>query len=262
MRGRYPYAHAPMRLKLTCPRIASVRRGRERDVDEGPLVRRVRVAAAVTRADAARDLRRAHGSGAQDRRREGLRLADDHAPLEELAPKPPLFPADAEARARVEDAERWGDEVFQPIARERVWVGIKRSPAAMVSYSENSTLRLPAPAIRLSAPLIARLAARLNRTNDGVARSDLVALPAQLDKIDAWIADGTIGDSEYPNAADLQLASTIPTDADVCRRAAADRGPAVCRAGDAAVPADGRRTPGRIAASCLRADDRPGRGRE
>ena len=79
----------------------------------------------------------------------------------------------------------------------------------MDSYSEHSRLPLPAAAVRLSAPLIARLGARLNRTNEGVARSDLKALPAQLDRIDAWIADGTIGDSEHPNAADLQLASTI-----------------------------------------------------
>ena len=65
------------------------------------------------------------------------------------------------------------------------------------------------PVIRLSAPLIAHLEARLNRTNDGVARTDLGALPAELEKIDAWIADGTIGDPQHPNAADLQLASTI-----------------------------------------------------
>jgi glutathione S-transferase len=129
--------------------------------------------------------------------------------LDQLAPEPPLFPADAEARSRVEEAERWGDEVFQPIARELLWLGFVHRPAAMVSYSEHSRLPLPAAAIRVSAPLIARLGARLNRTNDGVARSDMQALPAQLDKIDAWIADRTIGDSERPNAADLQLASTI-----------------------------------------------------
>lgn len=129
--------------------------------------------------------------------------------LEELVPTPPLFPADAAARARVEEAERWGDEVLQPVARELVWVGLRNRPDAMVSYSEHSRLRLPAPAIRLSAPAIARLAGRLNRTNDGVARSDLQALPAQLDKIDAWIADGTIGDAEQPNAADLQIISTV-----------------------------------------------------
>ena len=53
------------------------------------------------------------------------------------------------------------------------------------------------------------MGARLNRTDAGVAGRDLGALPAQLDKIDGWIADGTIGDREHPNAADLQLASTV-----------------------------------------------------
>jgi len=129
--------------------------------------------------------------------------------LEQLAPEPPLFPADAMARALVEQAERWGDEVFQQSARELVWAGLMREPAAMVSYSEHSRLALPAAAVRLSAPLIARLEARLNRTDAGVARSKLESLPAALDKIDAWIADGTIGDPEHPNAADLQLASTV-----------------------------------------------------
>jgi glutathione S-transferase len=78
-----------------------------------------------------------------------------------------------------------------------------------VSYSEHSKLRLPAPIVRLNAPLIARLGRRLNKTSDEVARNDLGALPAQLDKIDAWIADGTIGDRDHPNAADLQIASTV-----------------------------------------------------
>ena len=129
--------------------------------------------------------------------------------LDELAPDPPLFPADPAARARVEEAERWGDEVFQPVARELIWAGFTRKPAAMVSYGENSRLPLPPVAVRVSAPLIARLGAQLNRTGDEVARSDLEALPAQLDRIDAWIADGTIGDREHPNAADLQLTSTV-----------------------------------------------------
>ena len=33
--------------------------------------------------------------------------------------------------------------------------------------------------------------------------------PLSSDKVDAWAADGTIGDPEHPNAADLQLAFTI-----------------------------------------------------
>ena len=79
----------------------------------------------------------------------------------------------------------------------------------MVRYSKHSRLPLPAPAVRLSAPLIARLSRRLNRTNDDVARKDLRALPGHLDRIDGWIADGTIDDAEHPNAADLQLPSTV-----------------------------------------------------
>ena len=95
------------------------------------------------------------------------------------------------------------------MARELIWVGFIHRPDALVSYGEHSRLPMPAPAVRLSAPLVARLGARLNRTDDNVARRDLSALPAQLDRIDGWIADGTIGDLARPNAADLQLASTI-----------------------------------------------------
>jgi glutathione S-transferase len=129
--------------------------------------------------------------------------------LDELVPEPRLVPSDPAQRARVEDAERWGDEVFQPVARELVWAGMLNNPDAMVSYSEHSRLRLPPPAVRLSAPLIARMASRLNRTGDQVASNDIRELPAQLDKVDSWIADGTIGDAQHPNVADLQIASTV-----------------------------------------------------
>jgi glutathione S-transferase len=147
----------------------------------------------------------------------GLKLDDERIAgsraimrrLDQLAPDPALFPDDPEARARVEEAERWGDEVFQPVARELIWAGFKHRPAAMVSYGEHSRLPVPPAAVRLSAPVIARLGAQLNRTSDHVARADLRELPAQLDRIDAWIADGTIGDREHPNAGDLQLASTV-----------------------------------------------------
>ena len=37
--------------------------------------------------------------------------------LEQLAPEPPLFPLNAQVRGRIEDAERWGDEIFQATAR-------------------------------------------------------------------------------------------------------------------------------------------------
>jgi glutathione S-transferase len=129
--------------------------------------------------------------------------------LEQLVPEPSLFPGDPEHHRAVERAELWGDQVFQPIGRELIWVGFKHSPGALVSYGEHSTIRLPAGALRAIAPLVARLGSRLNRTDDSVARSRLRALPSHLEQIDRWISDQTIGDPEHPNAADLQIGSTV-----------------------------------------------------
>jgi glutathione S-transferase len=128
--------------------------------------------------------------------------------LEELRPDPPLFPADAGARARQDEAESWGDEVFQPIARRLLWHAMRRNPGAMVSYSEHAKVPLPAPMIRMSAPLIARGAGRLNNVSDEAVRADFEALPGYLDKIDGWIEAGVMG-GEEPNAADLQIATTL-----------------------------------------------------
>jgi glutathione S-transferase len=79
----------------------------------------------------------------------------------------------------------------------------------MISYSAHSRLPLPAPMVRATAPAIARAAGRLNSATDDAALREQRALPGYLDKIDGWIADGTIGDPDHPTAADLQLASTV-----------------------------------------------------
>jgi len=128
--------------------------------------------------------------------------------LEELRPQPPLFPSDPGQRAHVEEAERWGDEVLQPLGRTLLWPGMKRHPGAMVSYAEHSTLPIPAAAIRLSAPVISRAEMALNRISDEVVRAQLEALPGYLDRVDGWIAEGLLG-GQPPNAADLQIASTL-----------------------------------------------------
>jgi glutathione S-transferase len=128
--------------------------------------------------------------------------------LEELRPEPPLYPADPDARAKAEEAERWGEQVFQPIPRRLIWLAVKRNPAVLVSYSEHSKLPLPAPMIRLSAPLVSRVEVRLNGASPEVERAELDALPGHLDRIDGWIAEGVLG-GEQPNAADLQIAPTL-----------------------------------------------------
>src|ERR1700755_1773813 len=68
--------------------------------------------------------------------------------LDELAPQPPLFPADPHARGEVERAEGWGDEVWQSFAGRLVWGTRHRAPEPAASYQEGSRLpRLPAPAV-------------------------------------------------------------------------------------------------------------------
>jgi glutathione S-transferase len=129
--------------------------------------------------------------------------------LDQLEPSPLLYPADPDERAAVQDAERWGDETFQPVGRTLIWAAFLHDPGAMVSYTEGSKLPLPPFAIRASGPGVARIAARVNRTGDEPARRDLGLLPGYLDTIDGYIAAGTIGDAEHPNAADLQILSTI-----------------------------------------------------
>jgi len=104
------------------------------------------------------------------------------------------------------------------VPRRIIDVAFIRRPAAMEGYAANAKLPLPRPLMRPALPLTARLMALKNKARDDTARADLQALPGLLDRIDAWIADGLLG-GEHPNAADLQIGSTIrllATIGDVC----------------------------------------------
>jgi glutathione S-transferase len=129
--------------------------------------------------------------------------------LDQLQPEPALFPADPAKRAAVEEAERWGDETFQPLGRTLLWNAFHHNHSAMVGYAEHSRIPLAGPTVRVAAPMIARIGFRVNGATDETAARDRRALPGYLDTIDGWIADGTIGDAEHPNAADLQILSTV-----------------------------------------------------
>jgi glutathione S-transferase len=128
--------------------------------------------------------------------------------LDRIKPDPPFFPADPDARAAVEDAERFGDEELQHPIRQLLWWGFKRDKQSLASYSEGAKLGIPVGlAVATGGPLIA-LSARFNEATDANARAALAAIPDLLDRVDAYIADGTIG-GEEPNAADLQIATSI-----------------------------------------------------
>jgi glutathione S-transferase len=128
--------------------------------------------------------------------------------LDRIAPEPPLFPSDVDARAQVEAAERWGDEVLQGVARRVVWNALRRDRSPLRSYSAGARLGIPIGlAIKTAAPIVA-LSARFNEATDERVRDDLAALGEMLDRIDAWIADGVLG-GVPPNAADLQIVTSV-----------------------------------------------------
>jgi glutathione S-transferase len=128
--------------------------------------------------------------------------------LDQLAPEPPLFPADPELRAKVEEAESFGNDVLQPLARRIAWSVLRRNRDAMMGYARDSRLGLPEPLVKLGSAPVAAAASRLNGASDAQVREDLQALPGHLDRVDALIADGVLG-NDTPNAADLQIGSSM-----------------------------------------------------
>jgi glutathione S-transferase len=128
--------------------------------------------------------------------------------VDDLVPEPPLLPAEPRRRAAVEDAERWGDEVLQNVARRIELAAHLRRPEALPSYMEDSRLPSPPWLVRLGGPLVTRSAVRFHGANESAVRADLAGLPGHLDHVDELIAAGVIG-GERPNAADLQLGSSL-----------------------------------------------------
>jgi glutathione S-transferase len=104
--------------------------------------------------------------------------------LDRIQPDPPLFPADQEARAKVEVAETWGDE-FQQQPRRFVWWALKRDRAPMASYLEEARLGVPVGlAVKTGGPIVS-LSARFNGSTDENVRMDLASLRGDLDRLDA-----------------------------------------------------------------------------
>jgi glutathione S-transferase len=128
--------------------------------------------------------------------------------LDEHQPDPPLFPAGPERRQAVSEVELWGDEILQDLARRiRLWA-LPRDSEALARLAALSSV--PAPR-RLAVPLTRGILLRMQRirgVSDESLGADLAMLPETLDRVDAWIADGTIGGDE-PNAADFQLAPSL-----------------------------------------------------
>lgn len=130
------------------------------------------------------------------------------AAIEERVPEPALLPADQAAASAVLEAEKWGDDVLQGVARRILWITLKKDSSPAPSFNKGAKLKLPVPVLRASMPFITRVELRINDADAGALADEVAAVPAHLDKIDAWIAEGVLGGPE-PNRADLQIAPSL-----------------------------------------------------
>ena len=128
--------------------------------------------------------------------------------LDEVRSEPPLFPAEPGDRARVEEAERWGEQVLQPVPR-RLFRHLLLTSESARHWLGTEILHLPAPRVlvALFMPVIRRLA-EISGADASRVRQDMAELPELLDHVDGLISAGTIGAAE-PNAADFQILASM-----------------------------------------------------
>ena len=121
--------------------------------------------------------------------------------LEAAVPEPAILPVD-------EALETWADDDLQDCVRQLGrWASV-RDRDAMATFVEGARLGLPEGVVRASLPLIKPTVKMQMKVGDDVARACAEALPAHLDRVDALLADGTIG-GEQPNALDFQIAPSV-----------------------------------------------------
>ena len=123
--------------------------------------------------------------------------------LDEMRPDPPLLPT-----PEVEEAERWGEAVLQPLPR-RIFRGGAVHNRQVRRWIAGDVVGMPLPKLmaELNVPVARMLATRVGSRDESV-REAVASLPVLLDHVDDLIRDGIIGGDE-PNAADFQLGTTV-----------------------------------------------------
>jgi glutathione S-transferase len=128
--------------------------------------------------------------------------------LDAAFPEHPLFPADPDARERVREAEVWGEK-FQNATRRLFYAAARRDRAVFSKFLRRGQLSsFSAFMVHATTPLIIQIASKGHGSTDQRAREDLGRVPENLDRIDAWLGDGTLG-GESLNAADYQIAPNV-----------------------------------------------------
>ena len=78
----------------------------------------------------------------------------------------------------------------------------------MASFLDGAHLGLPPDLLKRALPAIRPVVNTQMRVSDETARACALALPGQLGRVDALLAEGVIG-GEQPNAADFQVATSV-----------------------------------------------------
>lgn len=129
--------------------------------------------------------------------------------LDRVHPEPALFPDDGQHRRAVEEAEQWGDDVLQMTARRIALATALRGLDALYGRGNDGRLGPLLSRNQALRILATRISARFAfRANPGSERELLAALPAMLDRIDAWIDAGVLN-SRALNAADFMIAPSL-----------------------------------------------------
>jgi glutathione S-transferase len=126
--------------------------------------------------------------------------------LEARQPEPPLFPN--EDRAAVEAAESWADDELQEGVRRLARWATGKDPQSMATFLDGVHMGLPEGVVRASLPVVGPFVKAQLKTPDAAAENAALALPEQLDRVDALLAEGVIGGAQ-PNAADFQVATSV-----------------------------------------------------
>jgi glutathione S-transferase len=128
--------------------------------------------------------------------------------LDEVEPDPPLFPADPERRAAVEEVERWVDGEFQMVTRRLVLAGALDWPGTLIDHGDDGRMGPLLWKRRWARRVGIRLPIAYFKVNRESERRLLDRLPADLDRIDAWIEQSVLNGDEL-TAADYAVAANV-----------------------------------------------------
>ena len=128
--------------------------------------------------------------------------------LDEVQPDPPLFPAEPDRRAAVEEVERWVDDVLQMDTRRLLFAGALDWPGKLIDHGDDGRMGPLLWKRRRVRRIGVRLPIRYFKVNREVERKLLDRLPAHLDRIDAWVEQGVLNGDEL-TAADYGVAANL-----------------------------------------------------